>query len=213
MKMKFAFTLCLLTLSFSNLIIAQNIIYSSEEGDNINFEHTPVLKSENTDSENKENRINFNLDMGTSFSTSNIGNAMRVYTAPQLNYKFSPKINIKAGFLVSNTTVYDYYRSDKTNRNNFTNSYVFAGVDYYASERLRISGEILYGTNNSPYSYSNFSSKTEYALRFSAEYKITKSISVGIQVINQNGRNPYGYNPFYRNPFDNYYNPYDPFHR
>ncbi len=81
-----------------------------------------------------------------------------------------------------------------------------AGIDY-TKERLRISGEILYGLNHSPYNPMNSKRTPEYYLKFGADYKITDNFSIGFQIINQN-TNPYSYSdPFgYR-----MYNPYNPF--
>ncbi len=192
--------------------LAQNIIYTNDEDELVKF-------SENNTSSNQDNRVNkkskvdYKVNVGSAFTSNKFGNAVSLYTAPEIRFKLTPKLNISTGFLVANTTVSGYYLSENSNKGNFTNTYIYTGIDYYATERLRISGEILYGLNKSPYSFSKNNNSSDYYLRFSAEYKITKNLSVGLQVIKQNNGYPGYRDPFYNDPFGNYYDPFNPFSR
>jgi hypothetical protein len=210
MKLKFYIVSFIILFAFANTQ-AQEIIYTNNK-DEVTL---PVQENNSTDytanSDRNTSKVDYKINVGTSFSSSKFGNAVSMYTAPEIRYKLAPKLSISTGFLVTNTTLSGYYASEKEKKNNFTNAYIFTGIDYYATERLRISGEILYGMNQSPYSFSgNNSNSPDYYLSFSAEYQITKSLSIGVQVTKHN----MGYNnPFNRNSFNNYYNPYNPFSR
>ncbi len=195
-----------------NNIHSQNITYTNEE-DIIQPAAENSADFLQNNEEKKTPRINYNVNVGTSVTSSKFGNTVSLYTAPEIRYRLAPKLSISAGFLITNTTVSGYYAAEKEKQSNFTNTYLYTGIDYYATERLRISGEILYGINQPKYSAFGNNNSSDYYLRFSAEYKITKSLSVGVQIINQNMGYP-GYNdPFNRDPFNNYYNPYNPFSR
>lgn len=151
----------------------------------------------------------YNLNMGTSFSTGTYGSFLDIYTAPQLNYNFSPKWQFTTGLLLMNSTLLNSSANEKSI--NQTRAYLMNRIAYQANEKLRISGEILYGMNQSPLN-SGFKQKQEYYINFDAQYKINDSFSIGLRVSGTNMNNPYGYNPFrtgfspvtpfYRSPFD-----------
>ena len=216
MNLKIYLLSFLLVLSSVNYIVSQN-----EENEIIYVNNNDVIESQTGEKSEvsqesmlikKESNVNYKVNLGTSFSTSNFGNAISTYAAPEIRFGLAPKLSISTGFLVTNTTISDYYLTEKEGRNNFTNAYAFAGVDYQATQRLRISGEILYGMNKSPYTFDNNKS-ADYYLSFSAEYKITENLSVGLQVVNQNMGYSGFRNPFNRDAFGNYHNPYYPFSR
>lgn len=209
--MKLKLKLFILTLVFSNASFAQNIIYSNDE-DNNNSINTEEVANTSSPLLNKESKISSTVNLGTSFSSNSFANAVSFYTAPEIKYRLSPKLNISTGFLVMNTTVSGYYAAEKNKQKNYTQSYLYTSIDYKATERLRVSGEILYGLNKSPYAVYTNNQNSDYYLRFSAEYKITDNLSIGLQVINQNMAYPSYNNPFSRNPFGSP-NPFDPFSR
>jgi len=215
MNSKISLLSLVLLIIFTNTIISQKneeIIYIKSDDVIVGptDEKSDILEKSITNKE--QSKVNYKVNLGTSFSSSNFGNAVTMYTAPEIRYKLTPKLSISTGVLVTNSTVSDYYLAEKGKQTNFTNVYAFAGVNYQASEKLRISGEILYGMNKSPYSI-NSSKNSDYYLRFSAEYKITENLSIGLQVINQNmGYSGYR-DPFYRDPFRTHYDPFNPFSR
>lgn len=167
---------------------AQEILYSHSKDEVVNKSETDEFEQ----NEYKNSKLRYRINTGTSFAFSDFGNAMAIYAEPELAYRLRPKLNITAGFLFVNSNISGLYSDINHSNRNYTASYITAGIEYNASERLRISGEILYGMNKSPYSLGNKNGSSDYYLRFSAEYKLTKSISVGIQVIKEN----YNMSPF-----------------
>lgn len=186
--------------------VSQTIIYGSDEISQKN--NSDVQAEVLSPMEKNLSRLSYSFNIGSSFSTlKNSGNLLSYYSLPQIKYKLKPTIHFSAGILFQHTSFNQFKNSEKTiihqNR-----TYLITGVDY-TREKLRISGEILYGLNKDPYNPLNGKNSPEYFLKFDAEYKITENISIGLQIINQN--RDY-YNPFmpgYYNP----YNRYSPFGR
>jgi hypothetical protein len=193
------FQIVIILLVAANHISAQEIIYANDK--NITSPDENAQTSDQQVIKKDKSKISYNLEMGTSFSTSKyFGNAFTFYTSPSLKYKISPRLNISAGVLLMNSNIGNYYLSENQNKRNY-NAYFMSGFDY-SKERLKISGEIIYGMNKSPYNSLNSRNAPEYFVRFSAEYKITDNLSIGLQVINQN------MNRGYLNSFGNeFYNP------
>ncbi len=151
----------------------------------------------------------YNLNMGTSFSTGTFGSFLDIYTAPQINYNFSPKWQFSTGLLIMNSTLLN--SSDDGKSINQTRAYIMNRVSYQVNEKLRISGEILYGMNQSPDGNLG-TKKAEYYINFDAQYKINDSFSIGLRVSGTNMNNPYGYNnPFYSgfSPAPSYRSPFN----
>ena len=128
---------------------------------------------------------------------------MNFYTAPQINYNFTPKLQFSMGVLIVNSTIPNSFINENSKVNR-TNTYLINKISYQATEKLRISGEILYGLNNNSYN-PNAYNKNKYMVNFDAEYKINDSFSIGVQVSSHNLNLPYSYsNPFA--PTNNNYN-------
>jgi hypothetical protein len=186
-----------------NLLLSQTIIYGNDDNYKVNEEK---IKSNDTATVDKEkSKLSYHLEIGSAFSTSKYyGNMLAFYTTPSLKYKLSPNLSLKAGIMLLNTNMISDYANENQNKKIY-NAYFMAGFDY-TKERLRITGEILYGKNKMPYTFGNNKNTPEYFARFSAEYKITENLSIGLQVINQNMNqdyfNPNGYQ-FY-NPYQRY---------
>jgi hypothetical protein len=198
MKKYTFFQIVIIILLAANHISAQEIIYANDK--NITSPDKNTQTSDQQVIKKDKSKISYNLEMGTSFSTSKyFGNVLTFYASPILKYKIGPRLNISAGVLLMNSNIGNYYLSENQNKRNYS-AYFMSGFDY-SKERLKISGEIIYGMNKSP--YNSLNRKTpEYFARFSAEYKITDNLSIGLQVINQN------MNQGYFNPFGNeFYNP------
>ncbi len=188
-------------LSFlSNIVIAQNIIYSSDndnENTNFNSENNEQTNNSKVLKQNKQ-KISYNINVGSTAGSIAGGSFLNLYTAPKINFKFTPKVSFSTGFIFMNTST-----NINDNKNNTNQSILYNSIDYKASERLKISGEILYGMNNSAFDNSSKNTK-DYYVRFSAEYKITKNLSFGINISRNNSSfyNPFAtsyYNPFYNN--------------
>jgi len=180
-----------------NCLIAQSVIYSNEENFKVNNEENSTQEQSELKTENS--RVSYHVEVGSSFMTNKqYGNMFTFFTSPSLRLRLSPGLNIKAGLMMINTSINSYYNSENPNIKNYS-TYLMTGFDYN-KEKLRISGEILYGQNKNLFSAKN---SPEYLVSFRAEYKITENMSIGLQVINQNMNQ--GFNNQFGSPF---YNPY-----
>ena len=192
------------------IFISTNIILAQEdEYDPGNFVNNQGIKNtqdlkENTSVNKTLSKWSYSLNMGTNFSFGSFGSFLDVYTAPQINYDISSKWQISAGVLIMNSALLNSAADGQSI--NQTRAYIMNRASYLANERLRISGEILYGMNNTPQN-TGLKQKGEYYFNFDAEYKINDSFSIGIRVSGTN-TDMYHYNPFYqgtslhnRNPF------------
>ncbi|MFN8254806.1 MAG: hypothetical protein U0W24_03900 [Bacteroidales bacterium] len=207
MKSVFCVFILLFILSFSNFSSAQNIIYSNDKEGYVakNPENENELKS----NVKKNNKLDYSLNIGSSFLYSReFGNELNLWASPELKYKLAPKMNIHAGLMFINSTVSGYYMAEKQSAN-FNQVYGYAGIDYLATDKLLIRGDILYGLNKQ---YNTFSGKSnQYSFRFSAEYKINNNFSIGVQVINHNYSNPVYSNFLNTDPFGRANPVLDPF--
>jgi hypothetical protein len=200
MKIKIIFFAVLLFL-VDYSIKSQEIIYGNDENQIQYDQNDESLNPVKQDK--KQSKISYNVELGSSFISSKYyGNALEFYTKPSLRYKLSPKLDITAGVMFINTNIGSYYRSENQNKRNYK-AYLTSGFNY-TKEKLRINGEILYGMNKSFYNTTDKKYSPEYFARFSAEYKITDSFSIGLQIITQNINNesPFGYQ--FNNPYNRY---------
>lgn len=191
------------------LFITSNLFAQNEEDDNYdpaNFiENQTITNENNTKDQNnkKASKLSYNIELGSSITTNSaFGTFVNVYTAPQINYNFTPKLQLSTGVLLINSSIpaYTNETGSSSGVSNFTRSYLFSKINYQATEKLRISGEILYGMNKNPYGLNQGSKKSEYVMNFNAEYKINENFRIGLQLSGHNLNSPYGYNP-YTNPF------------
>ncbi len=180
------------------LIIAVCVIFSyanAQTAEEINFEEQTVQRPE-------IKKIKYNVNMGTVVGFINNSTNFYNYIAPSLNYKFSPRISINAGFLITNTTsngIY-YYDNEKFRKRtgNITQSYFFTDVNYLASEKLILTGNVVYGTSFNQNVNNNGSGFKPISYSVGAEYKITEKIKIGIE-IKHIERNSHFQNNFNRN--------------
>ncbi len=206
-----------------NFIFTTSYIFAQTEEDNYdpaNFiENQAVTQENNSEAVNNESnsttdqknsKLSYTIEMGSSVSTSSaFGTSMNFYTAPQINYNFTPKLQFSAGVFIINSTIPNYFTegSSSSGSTNFTRTYLMSKVSYQATEKLRISGEILYGMNKNPYSLNN-NNKSEYVINFDAEYKINDSFKIGIQLSGHNLNTPYGYSNTFAPLNSNYNSPF-----
>ena len=195
----------------SNSCFSQEIIYSNDSDKTETTQESDNVSNNFIEKEKKSDpKVKYNIEMGSSVSTSkSFGNSLSFYTAPQIQYRLAPKLSISAGVMFINTSISNYYLAENQRKQNFNQAYLFGGFNYDATKKLRLSGEVLYGMTKSPYQITNNGNKQDYFVKFSAEYKINESLSIGLQIINQNMGyrgfgNSYGYDPFSNglyNPF------------
>ncbi len=179
MKVLRTLILVIIISQFSS-IYAQEILYSHSRDE--------VVANNNTQKKHdskKTPKLQYGLNMGTSISTGYFGNSVNIFTEPELRYRLSPKWSISTGLLIMNRSISNLYTDNNKGRYNAVSSYLTASVTYNATEKLRISGEILYGMNKSPYSFGNNKNSQEYYLRFNAEYKINEKLTLGLEIINE----------------------------
>ena len=196
------FILAFFSFGLMNNILSQIIVYENEP----NFKTTDDISQpvDKKISLNRDSKISYNVEVGSMYSTSKyFGNNLLFYTSPEIRYRLSPKLNITAGFILINSNYSPNKSGDKQNRT-VNKAYFKTGFDY-TMERLRVSGEILYGPNNFGYSFGTKKNSVEYFARFNAEYKITEHFSIGLQIVNQNMNNGYYWNPY----SNQVYNPYN----
>ena len=207
--MKYKLAILFLGIWFSG--IAQNAEdnYDPVEFLQINKQNTNTLSNIHTFDKNTT-KWTYNLTMGSSFMGSSFGSAVDLYTVPQINYNFSSKWQISAGLLFINST-YSNPNQGETNINQ-TRSYLMNKLSYQATQKLRISGEILYGMNNAS-QLSGMRKKNDYYVNFDAEYKVNDSFSIGFRISGSNMSSPYGLRPLYSgyNPISSpfYHSPFN----
>lgn len=185
---------------FSTYVFAQT--EEEDSYDPANFiENQTAIKTDKEEAKKVDSKFSYNIEMGTSISSSSFGNFASFYTAPQVNYNFAPKLQFSAGVLIVNSGL-PAFNSDEnvTSSLNYTSTYLFNRVNYQATEKLRLSGEFLYGTNNLHHIVGQ-ANTNEYIINFSAEYKINKNFSIGLQMSSSKMNTPYGYLPYSSNLF------------
>ena len=76
-------------------------------------------------------KLDYNFNIGTSFTAWKGGSMFSTYINPNLKYKFTPKFSISTGVVISNNTLLsNYYNvNDVNTNNNFVDSYLhFTGI-------------------------------------------------------------------------------------
>ena len=150
----------------------------------------------------------------TGFSYSDrFGSA--TWISPSFSSRISDKFSLTVGFSIMNADRFMWNVEKKPGtesevlikRENVTSSYITAEGRYIVNPRLLITGTIVKEMTN----FSQTGAKPEQLLSFGMEYKISESLSFGMQVTHiQNGYGyyspfGYGYLPGIGNPF---YQPY-----
>ncbi len=151
----------------------------------------------NPDNTIEEKKVGVKLDIGTSYLSFGNSGVFNSYISPSLSYKLSPKLSILLGVVFINSNYKNIFNSASENVSlsdaSGMQSYLRAQAQYQFSERLKITGEILYGKNNI---YSklgiNGANSQNISYSVSAEYKLTDNITIGLQLRKSN-RNPYNY--------------------
>ena len=181
-------TTSLFALLFSLSIFAQ----SFEEEYIINSGNENTEEIENTEENSlKNNKINYNFNVGTAFTAWRGGSMFSTYLNPNLNYQFTPKFSVSTGVVISNNTLLsNYYSSNGEEiKRNFVDSYLQVSGIYQVNEKLQITGSVMYHTNTfSPQMNANAFDNLDYSI--SAKYKLTKNIEVGVQ-LSKRTYNPY----------------------
>lgn len=160
-------------------------------------------------------KLNYSLNLGTSFS-SGYGSAN--YIEPSVRYQVSNRFRVNVGLTYMHTSAYDVpvRTAEGTTvmyRNKAASHYIASvGVDYLASDRLILSGNIWRDFSNIPEGNlrDGFYNPGRMGADFRATYQVTKNFSITGGVRYTEGASPFA-NPFYspgfgsRNPANLWY--------
>ena len=201
------------------LVLTAILVYFCSFSQSESTEYIPVYE-ENFENhvQSKKTKIQkpeFSFEFGTGINifrakTTNFYN----YLAPLMRFKLNSKWSINAGIMYMNTFSNGMYfyngESFEKKSGNFSQAYLYTSIDYQATEKLRISGEIMYGTG---ILNSSINSKGKRPKSFSiqAEYKITDFLKIGIGIRHNENYNPYRTNIFGASPYGNRYSSPFPF--
>lgn len=146
-------------------------------------------------------KLNYGLSAGTSFN-SRFG--MSNYIEPSVRYHLDDRFRVRAGLTYMYVSAHDVpvYTSEGTtmlHRNNASSHYIMsAGVDYLASDRLILSGNIWRDFSNIPSANltNSFYNPGRMGADFRATYKITENFTVTGGIRYTDGNSGFG-NGFY----------------
>lgn len=147
-------------------------------------------------------RLSYGLNMGASFSN---GYGSATFVEPSVRYQVSNRFRVNTSLAYVHTTGYSMPATGPEGttvlyRNNGNSHYIASvGVDYLASDRLMLSGNIWRDFSNLPTGNSlngGFYSPGRMGADFRATYKITNNFTVTGGVRYTEGGNPF-YSPFY----------------
>ncbi|MCX2740030.1 hypothetical protein [Pontibacter anaerobius] len=150
-------------------------------------------------------KLSYSLNMGASFSN---GFGSATYVEPSVRYQVSSRFRVNTSLAYVHTSPYNTAVAGPEGttvmyRNGGGSHYIASvGVDYLASDRLILSGNIWRDFSNLPSSQFNnsFYSPGRMGADFRATYKITENLSVTGGIRYTDGASPYGnqlYSPAY----------------
>lgn len=149
-------------------------------------------------------KLSYSLNMGASFSN---GFGSATYVEPSVRYQVSNRFRVNTSLAYVHTTPYNTSATGPEGttvmyRNGGGSHYIASvGVDYLASDRLMLSGNIWRDFSNVPAGdlSAGFYSPGRMGADFRATYKITEHFTVTGGVRYTEGASPFG-NPYY-SPF------------
>jgi len=131
-------------------------------------------------------KLDFSLEFGTGIESYMSGSgAFYTYTAPALRYAINRRFAIRMGVMLMNIQADNllHYNSEGIVKSsgNFMQTWFYTAGDFYATEKIRITGEVLYGNsmfqNNA--GQNNFRPK---AFSLGAEFKVNDNFQIGIKI-------------------------------
>jgi hypothetical protein len=146
-------------------------------------------------------KLSYGLNLGASFSN---GFGSATFVEPSVRYQVSSRFRVNTSLAYIHTTPFNTAVAGPEGttvlyRNGGGSHYIASvGVDYLASERLILSGNIWRDFSNMPSNQLNnsFYSPGRMGADFRATYKITEHLSVTGGIRYTDGASPYG-NPYY----------------
>ena len=156
--------------------------YKNVQKDSVSTENA----AENKFDLEKAKKMSFGMEFGTGIeSYMRNSNAFYTYTAPSLRYAINKKLSVRVGVMMMNINTNNmlYVNSEGIQKvsGNILQTSFYAAADYYATEKLRITGEVLYGNNTMPNSLNKFNQNPK-AFSIGATYKINDYMQIGIKI-------------------------------
>ena len=164
---------------------------------------------ENNSNEYKESfnpekikKMDCSIEFGTGFeSYLKNGSNFYNYVMPTMRYKLNPRVSIRAGIMMMNMNLNNInYRSSegiKTADGNFIQNYFYTVIDYNATDKLRITGEIMYGSGTFGKTTNKLNTPKSYTV--GATYKINDFMEIGVKFRQTENVNSYMPNNYYNN--------------
>ena len=181
------------------LLIITALVFSSGLMAQEDYSQTPVREGIRN---SKNRQVQTEVGMGAGFW--NGGNSDYVSTG--IGFQPAERWRFSAGFglMYSNfkAPVFSSYNEtpDYQNLRAITNFYK-ASASYLASERLLLTGSIIYGQNRVTTPGTRYSSSNDaYMCTFGATFKISPSLSIGVEVSRSQNMYPY-YDYGYGDPY------------
>jgi long-subunit fatty acid transport protein len=135
------------------------------------------------------------MEIGAGFiggSTS----GMYTYLSPYLRYSVTPKFSLDVGGILSTGSSSLY--PEQSGSSGSTSGLLFARGNYLLTERITVSGSIykmIYPNNYYSIDQNKRYSSQNYSYSLGMNYKVTKNLSFGAQVVVNKGIN---YNPLFQ---------------
>lgn len=129
----------------------------------------------------------FGIQAGVLASTWNNNAMFSSYVMPTISQQISAKWHINAGLMLRSNN----FLSNGTNLHR-QDAFLMAGASYQATEKLTISGQMLYDPNRP--AFGDQFSASRWSAMMSAQYKISDNVSVGVSVRVSQGNSPFSNN-------------------
>ena len=118
------------------------------------------------------------------------------YLSPHINYKFNPKFSLNVGTMIMSNNYNTGLQLSEGNileRAGKVSAYIYAQGQYQLNERLKITGTLIYDTNNFG-NYNTNGYKRNYMPDYMSvgfNYKVNDNIQIGVQFTRTNIYNIY----------------------
>ena len=170
---------------------------SNEQVDTDQIEIVPVPSDNNseTGTEQSPKKFDFGMTIGTGFTFSP-GNfyGPSYSVAPGFSYRITPRLFLSAGLMLEHAVFYPLY-GETDNQDKIlpmTRAFLYTSGSYLLSNRLTIQGMVYKSLNDIPLLNTYNSSYNYQGMGVGFNYKISRSISVGVHMqVQQNSGYPY----------------------
>jgi hypothetical protein len=181
----FKTTLILITIFSMSIVALQAQTFDSSDTEGIL--NTPVFNK--YDPAFSPNKMSFKMELGVGFiGGSNSG--MYTYLAPYLRYPVTKKFSLDVGGIISQGSGNFY--PEQNGSSSITSGLLFARGNYLLTDKITVSGSIykmIYPTTYNSTDPNHRYSSQNYSYSLGMNYKITKNLSFGAQVIVNKGIN------------------------